>query len=230
MPSLPAPLPKGEGRSPKHVLTESALFLREYIRHFHATGAILPSGRALAAALTQFISNHTDGSPGRTILEVGPGTGSVTRRIVERMGGDDRLDLVELNGTFVELLKRRFSTEPAFRAVAERTRIHHCPIEELPDDQRYELIVSGLPLNNFSVAEVDDVLATLIARLSPGGTLSFFEYIAIRKARAVLSGRSERRRLRGIDAAMKRVFQNHGIRRDAVWLNVPPAWVHHLRR
>ncbi len=207
-------------------MAESALFFREYLRNFHYTGAVLPSGRFLAAALTRFVSQPQP----RRILEVGPGTGAVTRRIVGGMGADDQLDLVELNGTFVRQLERRFQTEPAFRVVADRARIHHCPIEELPGGESYDVIVSGLPLNNFSAADVERILAVLTDRLAPDGMLSFFEYIAVRPARALLSGRAERTRLRAIGQTMRSVLKHHEIRRDAVWLNVPPAWVHHLRK
>jgi hypothetical protein len=65
--------------------------------------------------------------------------------------------------------------------------------------------------------------------LAPGGTLSFFEYIAVRTARSLISGQAERTRLRGIGRAMRSVLDGREIRRDAVWLNVPPAWVHHVR-
>ena len=166
----------------------------------------------------------------RRILEVGPGTGAVTRRIIARMGKADLLDLVELNETFVKQLNHRFEHEPAFQAVADRARVLHCPVEELPHDRTYNVIVSGLPLNNFSAALVEQILATLVGLLSPGGTLSFFEYIAVRRARALVSGRAERARLRGVAAAMRAVLDPHEIRRDAVWLNVPPAWVHHVQR
>jgi phospholipid N-methyltransferase len=146
------------------------------------------------------------------------------------MGKADLLDLVELNETFVKQLKQRFEHEPAFHAVADRVRVLHRPVEELPHDQSYDVIVSGLPLNNFSAALVEQILATLVGLLSPGGTLSFFEYIAVRPARAAVSGRAERARLRGVAAAMRAVLDPYEIRRDAVWLNVPPAWVHHVRR
>ena len=169
-------------------LAENALFFREYVRNFHTTGAILPSGRCLANALTRFVRGHADGP--RKILEVGPGTGAVTRRIVHGMGRADRLDLVELNGTFVAQLERRFQAEPAFQAVAPRARVLHCPVEDLPGRESYDVIVSGLPLNNFSVAEVERLLSVLCGRLAPRGTLSFFEYIAMRPARALVSGRA----------------------------------------
>ena len=55
---------------------------------------------------------------------------------------------------------------------------------------KYDVIVSGLPLNNFSPADVERILAVLCGRLAPRGTLSFFEYIAMRPARALVSGRS----------------------------------------
>jgi phospholipid N-methyltransferase len=208
-------------------LAENALFFREYLRNFHATGAILPSGRYLAAALSRFVRKHS--AAPRKILEVGPGTGAVTRRIVHGMGCADRLDLVELNGTFVAQLEHRFRAEPAFQAVAPRARVLHCPVEDLPGQESYDVIVSGLPLNNFSAAEVERILSVLCGRLAAGGMLSFFEYIAIRPARALVSGRSERARLRGVGRALRAVLDRHEVRRDAVWLNVPPAWVHHVQ-
>jgi phosphatidylethanolamine/phosphatidyl-N-methylethanolamine N-methyltransferase len=218
-------------------LAENALFFREYLRNFHSTGALLPSGRFLAAALARFVgpqASKGEGTvrvrPPRRILEVGPGTGAVTRHIIAGMGKTDSLDLVELNETFVRQLKERFEHDPAFQTVANCARVLHCPIEELPHHQTYDVIVSGLPLNNFSAALVEQILATLVDLLSPGGTLSFFEYIAVRPARALVSGRSERARLRGVAQAMRAVLDPHEIRRDAVWLNVPPAWVHHVRR
>jgi len=211
-------------------LAENALFFREYLRNFHSTGAILPSGRFLAAALSRFVPDGSSSRGPRKILEVGPGTGAVTRRIIAAMRPTDSLDLVELNGTFVQQLQRRFETEPAFRAVADRARVLHCPVEELPHDRTYDVIVSGLPLNNFSAGVVEQILAVLVGLLAPGGTLSFFEYIAVRRARALVSGRVERERLRGVGRAMRAVLDPYEIRRDAVWLNVPPAWVHHVQR
>jgi phospholipid N-methyltransferase len=211
-------------------ISENALFFREYLRNFHSTGAVLPSGRFLAASLSRFVGDgvHIPGS--RKILEVGPGTGAVTRRIIADMRATDSLDLVELNGTFVEQLNRRFEIEPAFQAVANRARVLHCPIEELPHGESYDVIVSGLPLNNFSASVVEQILGALVGLLSPGGTLSFFEYIAVRRARALVSSRAERERLRGVGRAMRAVLDPHEIRRDAIWLNVPPAWVHHVQR
>ena len=178
--------------------TDYRVFWREFRQHYHTTGAIAPSGRALAAALARFVAvDHCTQTPDRPtaspptprrILEVGPGTGAVTTALVRGLGPGDRLDLVELNDRFVAHLRERFEREPAFQAVEPRSRVLHQPLETLPADAPYDLIISGLPLNNFSVAAVEEILAAYRRLLRPGGTLSFFEYIAIRRARAVVSG------------------------------------------
>jgi len=207
-------------------MSEYGLFFWEFLRNFHTTGAVLPSGRRLAIALARYVG---EGEAAGRVLEVGPGTGAVTRQIVAKLRPEDRLDLVELNERFVRRLEQRFDTDPAFRAISERVCVLHAAVEDLPGDASYNRIVSGLPLNNFSASEVERILGLLVARLKPGGTLSFFQYMAIRRFRALVSGRVERERLRGIGRALEAILRDHEIRRDWIWPNVPPAWVHHVR-
>lgn len=208
------------------MLRDHRLFFREYLRHFHHTGSIAPSSRWLGAALARHVSN---GKSDRRILEVGPGTGAVTRHIVARLGESDRLDVVELNPAFVEHLQRRFDQEHPFADVSERVRIINCPIEDLSGEQPYDAIVSGVPLNNFSVSDVRRILEAFGQLMAPGATLSFFEYIGIRPARALISSRTERQRLTGIGQALGELLDGREFSRECIWPNLPPAWVHHLR-
>jgi len=202
------------------------LFFREFRRSFHTTGAILPSGPALGRALTRFIRERT--GPHR-ILEVGPGTGAVTQYIVDAMGPSDGLDLVEINGSFVDHLRDRFEREADFAARAAQVRVLKQNIVDWQTDGTYDRIVSGLPLNNFSVDDVDQILAA-IGRLAHRGTIfSFFEYMAVRTTRSLVSGRRDRERLWGIGQSIDRFLAGREIRRDSVWPNLPPAWVHHVR-
>lgn len=207
-------------------LHDQRVFWRQFRQEFHTTGAVLPSGRFLARALARYVGQQ---SAGQRILEVGPGTGAVTSQIVRRLGPEDQLDLVELNAEFVRRLDERFASEEPFRTAAPRARVLHCPVEELPHGTQYDLIISGLPLNNFAVADVERILEVMTRLLRAGGTLSFFEYIAIRPARALVSKAAERARLRGIGQAIERLLGSNEIRRDWIWPNVPPAWVHHVR-
>jgi len=209
-------------------IADCQLFLSEFRRNFRTTGAILPSGRRLSAALVHFVRELGDHRP-RRILEVGPGTGAVTRHLIRSMQPNDCLDLVELNQSFVDCLNDRFRSDPEFQPAALHCRVLHCPIEDLPAETCYDVIVSGLPMNNFTVAEVEYILSILRRLAAPGATVSFFEYIGIRRLKAAFSGRAERTRLRGIEQLVGLLLKDHEIRRDWILSNVPPAYVHHVR-
>ncbi len=205
---------------------DQRVFWRQFRQEFHTTGSVLPSSRYLGRALARYVG--AGNAPCR-VLEVGPGTGAVTAQIVHRLGEADTFDLVELNDEFVRRLNNRFESDASFRRVAPRSRVLHQRIETLTDAEPYDVIVSGLPLNNFAVADVEQILDVLLGLLRPGGTLSFFEYLAIRRVRSVVSRGEERARLHGISRAMSKVLAPHEFRCDWVLLNVPPAAVHHLR-
>ncbi|HEY5312892.1 MAG TPA: methyltransferase domain-containing protein [Pirellulales bacterium] len=209
------------------MLAEHRLFFAQFLLRYHETGAIAPSSRWLAEALVSDVARPSSGP--RKILEVGPGTGAVTGRLVRKLQPHDRLVIVELNDRFVDHLQRRFESEPAWTAVAAQTEIVHSPVQNLPGEAEFDLIVSGLPLNNFSVELVEQILATFERLLKPGGTLSFFEYPGVRPARAVVSLGRDRARLSGISAALERMFHNHPTRRQWILPNLPPAVVHHVQ-
>jgi phosphatidylethanolamine/phosphatidyl-N-methylethanolamine N-methyltransferase len=219
-------------------LSDYRVFWREFRQQYHTTGALLPSGRALARALASFVrhgeaasaawQNGATSQPARRILEVGPGTGAVTREILAALRPTDHLTLVELNDQFVEFLRDRLNSDADFQRVNDRIALVHASVLDLPENEPYDLIISGLPLNNFDVAFIEQILAKIERLLTPGGTLSFFEYVAVRKAKSLISGREQRERLQGIT----RIFsglQRHKVRRDLVLANVTPAWVHHVR-
>jgi phospholipid N-methyltransferase len=202
------------------------LFWQGFRRTFHTTGAVLPSGRPLCRALARHVAGN--GTP-RRILEVGPGTGVVTDEILLQMGPSDSLTLVELNDRFVAALSDRLKSDPRWQPQASRVQIKHSPVEELMIDKPFDAIVSGLPLNNFEPDAVQTIFDRLAQLAAPGTTLSFFEYIGVRKFKGLVSSRHERRRLAGVEAALANARRAWQFDRDCVVANVLPAWVHHLR-
>jgi phosphatidylethanolamine/phosphatidyl-N-methylethanolamine N-methyltransferase len=209
-----------------HLLEECRDFFRQFRRHYHTTGAVLPSSRFLARALTAELAQLRRAA---RILEVGPGTGSVTRAIARRMGPDDRLDAVEINDRFVELLRARLATDKAFDRCREQIEVIHAPLEQLVGESAYDFIVSGLPLNNFPVAQVRQIFASFGRLLKPGGTLSYFEYALVRQLKWPLVDRSERRRLFRVGRVMHGYIREYEVRREQILINVPPATVRHLQ-
>jgi phosphatidylethanolamine/phosphatidyl-N-methylethanolamine N-methyltransferase len=210
-------------------LKNQIAFFRQFRKRFETTGSIAPSSRFLARSMTRFIASRDPGKPVR-ILEIGPGTGPVTEEIVRLLHGADVFDLVELNEEFVSILNRRFETEPAWAAVKHQSTVHQLPLQEFPSTQPYDFVVSGLPLNNFSAELVSTIADAYFRLLNPGGVLSYFEYMYVRPIRKVLTRGAEKIRIKAIDDILQAHCDRCRIQRDSIWLNLPPAWVQHLRK
>ncbi|RSS81242.1 class I SAM-dependent methyltransferase [Streptomyces sp. WAC06614] len=200
-------------------------FLAEAARDFSTTGAVAPSSRRLAAVLAAPLRERTH-LP-LTVLEVGAGTGAVTRELLPLLGPGSRLDVVEQNPRFTRAL-RRLVTHAA-PGVGARTTVHQTPVEELETTRRYDVIVSSLPFTNFAPAEVDALMDRYFRLLHPGGTLVYFAYRGSRHARYLLRRRAALRRQLDVDRVLARYHDTYGAVSRTVWTNVPPARVWALR-
>lgn len=206
--------------------TECREFFGEFRRQYRTTGSILPSSRGLARALASELRKRP--AP-RRVLEVGPGTGAVTAEILRCLRPADRLDIVEINEHFVNVLRRRFDGEPLFRARSAQVRLIHAPLQALEGCGVYDCLISGLPLNNFPLALVREVFACYRRLLKPDGVLSYFEYLHIRQLKMPFVGRRERKRLHVLGRLLERRIRAYQFREQRVFLNVPPAVARHLR-
>jgi phospholipid N-methyltransferase len=200
-------------------------FYRQFREQFTTTGSIIPSSRALARALTRPLRR----TPGpRRLIEVGPGTGAVTAEIVRQLRPDERLDIVELNGSFVAHLEQRFATEPDFRRVRGQCRLLHSPIQQVEGQACYDFMVSGIPLANFGVALVEDVFRSYERLLAPEGTLSYFEYLHLRTLKLPFVPHRERERLLSLAVCLNDKVRRYQVAEEVVFLNFPPAVARHF--
>jgi len=200
-------------------------FLKVSRRHFRTTGAVLPSSPFLARALVQPLKGDR---PAAHILEVGPGTGAVTRAIVRRMRVGDQLDAVELNPQFADRLRFRIATDPFYRGVRDNIRVIQASVEDLPGEAVYDFIVSGLPFNSFPSTLVQRIFRAYGRLLKPGGVVSYFEYVLVRHLQTPFVNRVERRRLYRVGRIVKQYNREFQVKREHVFMNVPPAVVRHL--
>jgi phosphatidylethanolamine/phosphatidyl-N-methylethanolamine N-methyltransferase len=209
-----------------HPWLECGKFFRICRSNFRTTGAILPSSRFLARALAKHLGGPR---PPARILEVGPGSGSVTLEIARRMRPGDRLDTVEINRRFVELLTQRVATEDVFSPVRDQIEIVHGALQDLPGESVYDYIVSALPINNFSVDLVREIFASYSRLLKPDGVLTYYEYVLLRQLKTPFVNRRERRRLFRLGRVVNSYVRDFQIFRERIYINVPPATVRHLR-
>jgi phosphatidylethanolamine/phosphatidyl-N-methylethanolamine N-methyltransferase len=91
-------------KKPKLRLDDEVRFLSTWLQSPLKTGALSPSGPALAKAMAAEIDPSIPG----LVVEIGPGTGPVTEAILARGIIPQRLVLVEFNREFCALLRKRF--------------------------------------------------------------------------------------------------------------------------
>jgi phosphatidylethanolamine/phosphatidyl-N-methylethanolamine N-methyltransferase len=207
---------------------EGWMFLREAVRDIRSIGALAPSSRALAHALTQPVRAHS-GRP-LNVLEAGAGTGAVTRALMSALPAGSRLDVVEAHPRFAARLHHLAATHQHLVGPAQQVHIHTRRVEQLDTDRCYDGIVSGLPFANFEPDQVEEIMDRYLKLLYPGGTLTYFAYRGTRKARMLLASRTETLRHRAVEAVLAGYRRHFHTASRTIWANLPPAKVWRLTR
>ena len=209
------------------MVSDYLIFVRELPRSFGEIGAMLPSSPALAELMVAPIKKA---NRPLTILEVGPGTGPFTRRIIKLMGPEDHFVICEINPRFLNRLKQTLSRNPDYSKHKDRISFFQGPVQELPHSdlpKHYDVIVSSLPFVNFDPQVVDEILALFKKLTREGGSLTFCQYVGVCRIRELFSNRPNRQRVQGVEAVVdnwcRKVSQEGQVRRRVSFLNVPPA-------
>nr|WP_324197126.1 class I SAM-dependent methyltransferase [Streptomyces sp. NRRL B-1677] len=154
------------------------------------------------------------------VLEVGAGTGTVTRAIAARLGPGDRMEAVELNPAFVRMLTRALRRDAVLAPFSGQIRVIPESITELPlTEHTYDVIVSCLPFTNFPPDVVRSILERYLAALVPGGHLTYLGYLGTQLARNLVSTRAAAARHRAAGAAglPYRSMAPYSLAAGAVW-------------
>ncbi len=181
-------------------LTDTALFVQEWLANPQGIGAVAPSSPKLADAMAAWLP--TD--PESYVLELGPGTGVVTEALFKRGLRQERLVAIEQNSNMSRMLREKFPPPQIITGDAwkldDLLRRRREPVEKVG------AVISSLPLLNFPPAEAERLAQKIRAVLEPQGKWVQFTY------------RIHRRHPRGTLS-----FDLHATK--VVWLNLPPARV-----
>jgi phospholipid N-methyltransferase len=207
-------------------MSQTFSFLTEFFRNRKLTGSMMPSSRFLADALVQPLSACHDR---KQVLEIGPGTGPVTLRIADFLRPGDRFVMVEANPKFCEILHDLCRGQLAAKLEGVEVEIHCSLLEQVETQAGFDYAISGLPLNNFPVDVVRRILRSIEMLMSPTGTLSYFEYLWVRKVlgRLRMLARGNPWPLRS-SKVLDRFLERHRVTEHPVLLNFPPALVRHI--
>jgi phosphatidylethanolamine/phosphatidyl-N-methylethanolamine N-methyltransferase len=161
------------------------LFFRRALAHPLQLGTPLPSSQALGRLVARLLPDPKDG----LTIEIGAGTGSVTRALLAAGMPADRLLVVEIDPVMTDYLR---GTLPDVRVVTGDAR--HLP-ELVPAawHGHVQAVISGIPMTVLSAAWQRDLVDAIFAVMAPDGRFLQYTYALvgspIRAARLGLAGR-----------------------------------------
>lgn len=164
-----------------------------------AVSAPTPSGSVLAARIAEEVNPSREG----LVIELGPGTGVITRALLDRGVALHRIVAIEASAYFCDILRSRFPSLPVVCGDAFHFERH------VPEDAAIATVVCGLPLLNFPPQRRRALIERSLNRMDAEGRFIQLSY-GWRPA---------------IQAA-----QDLTIDKRMVWWNLPPAHIWIFRR
>lgn len=143
-------------------------FLKSWLKNPLRMGAVAPSGPVLARRMASYVDPAGTGP----VIELGPGTGSITAALVAHGVDPKRLVLVEYSMDFCRLLRERF---PAATIVhGDAYALNRTLTGRLAEPA--DAVVSGLPLMTRPEPIRLKLLNEALALMKPGAPFVQFTY------------------------------------------------------
>jgi len=146
-------------------------YIQLYVNNINQIGAATQSSDFLAKKMI----DHLPLTTSHSVLELGPGTGVFTERLLESMPESSRLITIEANEPLARLIQSKFPSVTTIRGDASEIKRH---LKEL-DLESVDIVVSGLPFLSFPQELSHKILSSVRDCLSSDGTFVLFQYTLI---------------------------------------------------
>lgn len=148
------------------------LFFRGFLRDPAMVGSVIPS----SAKLVDHVLGPVDWDATRVFVEYGPGVGTFTQPVLDRLGPDATLVAIDTNPDFVDYLRREIR-DPRLKVVRGSAADVRRILEDLGHDQA-DYILSGLPFSTLPPGVGPRIAAETAAVLRPGGAFLVYQVSA----------------------------------------------------
>jgi phospholipid N-methyltransferase len=155
-------------------MSDHLLFFKKFFRHGTKIASLAPSSRWLSRATVKNVDwDHAD-----VIVELGAGTGPITKVLAEKARPETRVIVLERDPDFSRLLRERFGPLPNFEVIEGDVRDLASMLKDLGIG-RVDHIVSGLPVPSFPKDLQRDFFRVVRDVLSPTGAYSQITELAL---------------------------------------------------
>ena len=172
-------------------------FLRGFLKHPVMVGSIIPSSRILIDRML----SPVDWKATKLFVEYGPGVGTFTRPILDRLGPDATLIAIDTNAEFIDYLREAID-DPRLIAVHGSASDVQAIVSDHGHDQA-DYVVSGLPFSTLPPGVGATIGEATSRVIRPGGAFLVYQFSP--KVKDFIDPHFER------------------VERGFEWINVPPA-------
>lgn len=146
-------------------MNDFALFLGKFLRQGTAIASLAPSSPWLSRATV----SNVDWDKARVVVELGAGTGPITRVIAERAKPECKVIVLERDADFAKILRERYSHLAHFDVIEGDCRDLAAMLADRGID-RADHIISGLPVPSFPKDLQLDLFRVVRKVLDPAGS------------------------------------------------------------
>ena len=175
---------------------EKLKFIKEFFKHWREVGSVTPSSRWLLDKIIEPI----DFAAALVIVELGPGLGGLTKKVLARMNAESELIVFEINPNFCRELNKIND---------RRLRVFNLSALAMADqlrDQKVDYVLSGIPLSNLASDSRFRLFQAVKSVLKPDGAYIQFQYSL------------------GVYKKLQSIFDQTSVK--FTLLNIPPAFVY----
>lgn len=199
------------GNGKRRCFGDERLFFKAWLHDPVVIGAIMPTREQLARAMASAATRTPGARAGKAVVELGGGTGPLTRALLAQAPHPKRVTIVERNPVFHRMLGQRFPQARVILGDAEQLGAL------LRDHQVGPVgaVVSSLPRVGWPLERQRRILAQCFDLMGSGGVFLEFTYGPFSP----------------VPRALIREFGFVAARIGLVWRNFPPAaiWGYRLR-
>jgi phospholipid N-methyltransferase len=170
MTGFPADNTADRTRHPRGATHPLALFFKGFLKHPVMVGSIIPSSRTLIDRMLKPV----DWSRAKVFVEYGPGVGTFTRPILDRLAPDATLVAIDTNPDFCDYLKR--SIPDSRLHIVNGSAADVCEVLETLGLGAADYVISGLPFSTLPEGVGAAIARATAAALRVGGAFLVYQF------------------------------------------------------
>lgn len=152
------------------VSSPAMMFLKGFFKHPVMVGAIVSSSQQLV----QKMLGRVDWANCKLFVEYGPGVGTFTRPILEKLAPDAKLVVIDTNPDFIAYLRATIDDPRFFPVLGSAADVKQIVADHGFDHADY--IASGLPFSTLPAGVGDAIARATQDVLRPGGAFLVYQY------------------------------------------------------